>query len=717
MTQPSGEHGGVGANERETELNSRFLETVVDPTFLKYISNASGGFAYTVLDSAPSGVKTDVGFTDMRTRRIYMIRKALERFLGSEDGTRKIRGFLAHEAGHHAPDVVVLDKMLRDQIGKSEYEPIDFKQEFDLDNDKEALGGRVPVRQLFWRAVSANVNNVALDIWLEQLMGKAPFVSAKRDFQILYELEDHSRQLRGLPIHDQFTQWIVGEQRYLHSEKRMTNAARAREVEKAMKTVLDPETQKAVNELLKKGAMRALMDVTAWEGFSSTTQDQERAIKLKFEAVMGYILPAWASLLKKSLDKAFDNSNVPPFDCKKNDDETDEEYVARRQSEEKIYFSKMAVIRYELLRKLLEDDVAFGQGKYGVGTPDFATEAEREGALGNISPMPSKGDRARPQPRKATSDELMRERMRGELDNMNRRRIEEDADRFGVSAESLRQLLDLIKKYETEINELAEGLAESFLSQRRAVTEYHRLEGRLTLGMETFAIAEARRGNDEAMVHEAEVQASDFTSTDVELLLDTSGSMQGGRLEIGLAFTVVLQEAFKKVQQMLRDEQLLRPEDEQPLRIGSAGFTDTPYRVKKLSEPLTDKSLAQLIHQANTRSGGTDDAAAIEALSTEFKKNSEATLKFLVIISDGEGNPGAVQSIIDSIEKSDDMLVVVCGLGSDPQSVIDTYDSMLKGKGISNVLPLVGDSVKEILPELIKFLKKKIADKTNKMSV
>ncbi len=290
--------------------------------------------------------------------------------------------------------------------------------------------------------------------------------------------------------------------------------------------------------------------------------------------------------------------------------------------------------------------------------------------------------------------------------------MEEDAARFGVSKEAVAEMRQMEQRYAADIETLAERVAEAFLSERRHVRDYHHAEGQITPGMEVFAVAEAKRGNAEAKIYEQDIQAVEFTSTDVEVLVDSSASMQGERLKIGQAFVLVIQKAFQRVRALLEDEQLLRPEDEEPLRVGYAGFTANAYRIKKLGEPLADQSLAQMIHQTDTRSGGTDDSSAIEALTTEFRTNSEATLKFLLIVSDGEGNKDAVQSIMERLERSDEMFVMVCGLGSDASDVLDTYSTAAQSKGVKNILPLTGDSVDQILPQLVDYLHRNITRKT-----
>ena len=516
------------------------------------------------------------------------------------------------------------------------------------------------------------------------------------------------------------TQWLVGEEPYLNITKRMTRAERERMLEAAMKESVDADVMKALVQVKDRGAVRALMSVNAWESFSGTTRDQEAAIETKRTAVMQYLLPAWNQLLKRTLDSAFEK--YPPFVCERLEEETQDEegekrWKTRSRALEAVYQEKLMRHRYEVLRKLLFESDKRGKSEYGDSAPDGDSQKDLEGRLSGIKPGSGKGDSPPKPPGERDPEEEMRNRLREGMAEFKRGKLEEDASRFGVSPEAMTQMRNLERENQGSIDTLAERLAEAFLSQRRAQREFQRAEGQLTPGMEAFIVAEGKRGNQDVRVYEHEIQATDFTSTDVEVLVDSSGSMQGERLKIGQALVLVIQKAFERVRALLEDEQLLRPEDEEPLRVGYAGFTSTAYRIKKLSEPLEDKSLAQMIHQTNTRSGGTDDASAIEALTTEFRLNSEATLKFVIIASDGEGSPAAVQAILDKIQKGEDMCVVVCGLGANASAVLDTYGSAAREAGQTNILLLTGSRIEDILPLLVKFLYENITKKTEVMSV
>ena len=214
--------GELPEEDKGPKFTSRDLEAIVDPTFLEHLTQASGGFSYHIIKQkdVPEGVMTNVGFTVMRTRQIFLIQEALKSFLEKPGGERKLKGFLAHEGGHHTPWVLALDRMLREHIGEAQFEPTDLNGETEVETP-EILSDhaywkrlkaqqqsqdeleleqvpepeeaqtpdhdRMPIRQLYWRAVASCVFNGALDVWLEQYMGREPFVTLRGDYPALHD--------------------------------------------------------------------------------------------------------------------------------------------------------------------------------------------------------------------------------------------------------------------------------------------------------------------------------------------------------------------------------------------------------------------------------------------------------------------------------------------------------------------------------------------------
>ncbi len=248
---------------------------------------------------------------------------------------------------------------------------------------------RMPIRQLFWRAVSADNHNGALDVWLEQLMGREPFLGVRSDFQKLYGLETSARtSLKRMPLHHQLTQWLVSEERYLGLGKRMTRAERERTLAEQVKEHLHTSVAIEIEKLRNMGVVRTLMDVSAWESFSGTREEQSRAIEEKKRAVMEYLLPAWCRLLKAELDATVEKSIAldlfPAFICTRENHEDDALFKERECAEKAVYQKNLLHYRYEILRKLLDDAQQRGASAYGSATPDGETEQATENQLGKI---------------------------------------------------------------------------------------------------------------------------------------------------------------------------------------------------------------------------------------------------------------------------------------------------------------------------------------------
>src|SRR3989338_4178113 len=138
-------------------LGMEGIEQIIDATYLQNLSEASGGFYFVLIDQEdlPPGVRTQLGFTNRRTGGIYILREAAARLLQQPNGDRKIRGFFAHEAGHHAPTVVKLETKLVETLGKQDMEPHELQEYFVMDEEmQDAMREDISTRQLFWRAVN-----------------------------------------------------------------------------------------------------------------------------------------------------------------------------------------------------------------------------------------------------------------------------------------------------------------------------------------------------------------------------------------------------------------------------------------------------------------------------------------------------------------------------------------------------------------------------------
>ncbi len=692
------------ASEDVDPIRIERLEDIIDATFLQDLSESSGGFYFVLIDKSelPPGVQTQIGFTNRRTGGIYLLRDAAAHLLQQLNGKEKIRGFFAHEAGHHAPWVVKLEKKLIDVLGKQELEPHELQEYFGLDEQlKELMLEDIPTRQLFWRAANGDAWNGTLDVWLEEFMGREPFLGVRDDYKHLYGMEKgrDAEFLQSMPLHHQLTQWLVGEERYYRASERMTRSQRNAMLQAKADQLLSPAVAAAVRQLREQGAITVVMDNKPWVSWATTERDHEYAIDQKFTAATEYIFPQWKQLLLRQFEA------------------TSEETIAEVEAQEQrpLTTEEKKKVAFRVLRKLLHETIARGNAAYASAAPDSGNEEKKNVKMNEIgSRRTPPSDKNTPPPPSAR--EQMERNMRDQMAEHRRLRIADLADRFGVDQSDIERQQRIEKEYAQEIEDLANDIADAFLSQRRQEKDLHHFEGDLTPGMEPFVVAEAQRGNMDIAAYEQLVQAIEFMQTEVEMLLDSSGSMQNNRLEMGWVLCVIIQRAFERVKGMIEDEQLLRPEEEDPLRVGYAGFADVPFRIKKLDEVMTEKSLAQMIHQTRTNSGGTDDATAIKALTTEFKSREGRVLKFLIIVSDGEGNPDAVQNIMSALEKDGDILVIVVGMGAKAENVIATYANKARTAGSKNILPVVGDDVRKNVQIIGKYLRDKVRAKAEEMA-
>lgn len=705
--------GPLQFSDEDLDFSARELEAIMDPAYLELISGASG-FSYSVIPKPPSGVPQHVlGYTDMRAKRIFLVRRNAARLLlelkasgEPEKGAQKLRGFLVHEGGHHAPEVLTLDTKLRAILGKPDLEPNELQEYFNdpADKNPDNPSDQGETRDLFWKAFWYDNCNGSLDVWLESFQARGQFdQSLGEDLVALHDSSVQGRDfLRELPLHHQLTQVLVGEEPYFKGrKKKKIREQRVQELEQYARENLDPEVAKALSRLRKDGVMAALTDRKPYEYWGANSpQQKELCINKKFQAVVEHIYPAWRKLLlleferRKAAFRDLAKAKGRAF----SDQELKEKY-------------------HQILKQLLDKTQEMAKGAYASETPAEGDPEKMEKIFQKIKEAGSgRGKEPNsPPPPPSDLDRAKAAIGRG-LEDVDARKIGDLADRFGVSEASLRRLNDIERKYSGEIERLAAEIAAAFVSQRKPRILRQRLQGMTTPGMEGIQYAEAMRGNVDTRTHQVNRYSPEFLQTEVENLYDTSGSMHGVRLEYAQIVSVILTRAFEKVKSILEGEGLLRPAEEDPLRTGHVLFTTGPERIKKLDEPNKPSTLAQMIEQTGKHSGGTDDAAAIKALETEFKLREPNVLKFMVIYSDGEGNPGAVQNIMETLEKDKSIIVVIVAMGAKSASVAATYETNARSKGASQIKIVEGDDVRANIPELTKFFKKTIRDAAERMT-
>lgn len=693
----------------ELTLSTEGLTAIIHPSYLETISGSTG-FSYYVIEIPPPGLPDYViGFTDQKSKKIFLVRKNIAAMYahmlreGTQDQAKqKIEGLLIHEGGHHAPEVKALEKLIKEVLGKPELEPQELQEFFNDPSDQNKT------RELFWKAFWFDLGNASLDIWLEAYQARGEFAeSFGKSLMVLNDASVKGRDfLTKIPLHHQLAQWLVGEEGYYKKDQRRgKTASRLKdELEEVDERLLSPEVSRAVRKLREAGVHRALVNTNAFTYWGSDTPEvKARAINQKFQCVVDHICPIWRKLLlveferRKAEFKESVKTEKPP-----------------------LTIEEMQAAFHKILKILLDETQEAGQKAFASGTP---SQEEQQGIQKIFEKIIQKGGSGKgdtpsqPSPQPSALDKA-RQEINAAFEESERKRIAELAGRHEVSEASQSRLEEIRREYHAEIAWLTKELAKIFINQRRTKMKYQVIEGPIRPGMEGIDIAETLAGNPEPKTRQKVEKTTQFLETEIEHLFDTSGSMQGERLKYSQIVSVIITTAFENVKKLLNAQGLLRQERnkrENPLRTGFVLFTTAPERIKKLDEPTKPNALAQMIEQTGRHSGGTDDAAAIQALNTDFKLRRGNTLKFMAVYSDGEGNPQAVQNILSTIEKDNSITVLVVAMGTQVEHVLQTYESPARAKGATNVFVVQGDDIRGNVHKLGTYLVKRAQEAVNGM--
>ncbi len=703
-------------------------------------------FRFVIVDDLEKGVPVRaIGWTDLETREIYWAKSAVVRKMKEGGmGRRALRGLARHEGGHHAPEVWEVTEMLLSDIGNVDLEPPELEELFADETPVKARGegGIIEMttagalkRDAYWRAVFSDCFNGALDFLLEQYATRgASNTQAKLDLRALHgesiagrdfepiALTDgpdgaymHHGFWERLPRHHQLTQWIVGEQQYFRVDEKMSPSARKRILIDMAREHLHPDVAEVVVSLIRRNVFTALGDMNTYTSWQSGPEEYPRERKRKHDLIMQHLYPAWVKLFMLEYDEEKERREKEKQEAGEGEGEPGEDGQPGLSDGQK------KQIADDVINELLGETKKLGDDAFGSDTFIPDQDADVEKAFGRVRGQGTGRGKAKPkagEPQEPERDPLAEERARRRqrMRELERKTITDLADRYGVDQESIRELERIEREYGGVIEMLAEQIAEVFLQQRRPVTEYKRREGMLTPGMEHVLVGGVLRGNHDMDIYEQIRQATEFMQTEFEALLDTSGSMQNNRLEMGRTMVIVITQAFMEVKRRLEDEGLLDPATEEPLRTGIAFFADTPKRLKKQSDPNDPMWLARMIKQSKEFTGGTDDAAALDALNSEFSQGEDRVLKFMTVVSDGEGNPKGMQDILKQVEGDDQMFVIIIAMGSDPAAVARTYRSAARDAGAANVYVLEGNDIRQNVTDLANYMIGHVQEKAEDMA-
>jgi Ca-activated chloride channel family protein len=169
----------------------------------------------------------------------------------------------------------------------------------------------------------------------------------------------------------------------------------------------------------------------------------------------------------------------------------------------------------------------------------------------------------------------------------------------------------------------------------------------VTGGAQGFALGGARRGGLEQLlpVRTASEEQHDQASLALALIIDCSGSMAGGKLELA-------REAAALTAQTLADPDL----------IEVIGFSSQPERRVRLQPASNRASIAQSIARL-AATGGTQLYPALDAAYRDLR-GASARLKHAILLTDGQTQEDGIEDLASSM-RADGVTLSTVGLGSE----------------------------------------------------
>lgn len=692
---------GVPASEEKEELKELTFEQVVTPEHLQMISKASGGFRFAADPKmAQEFLETGAlktGYTNKETKVIYynpLLLKGVPELKIPSWRAVDIKGFTYHEAGHHAPEVEELEEKLLEDLKNPEIIP-------------EAYKGSPAAEARFLQAIFSNLDNALLDMWLESSMGKRPYYLVRESITEFQKGKGDIESYKGMSKPEQFLQALL-RSRYFEP--------------KEMEKRLDPEVHEAYKRVMESGAMQVLLDRRDFENYFAAPRDEERAIERKFAAYKGAFLPEYLNLLEQELEERKKERQQQ----KKGEPQEGEE-PGKPQKGGGAGPSGAAPLTKEEEQELIEEILKGLEesGKEHSMAPDPAEEEQKQKVFSEIKQRLEEREKRRREGKPEEEEqeaEKPPEKLRGEeairqlAKELERESKEKEARGLAaamqVRQESVQRWERIKERYNLEITSLASSLAEVFLDDRRKRLEYLKREGEIVPGLEYETIAALISGELDPETRMKTVRNPEFLETELEFIVDTSGSMMGEKLEKSVDTLVIVTEALKRVKEDLAGENLLM-ENEEPFRVGVTKFSDVPERVTKLTDPLDDKKELQIIDKASQVGGGTEESAALKEVYRELTLGKKNILKIMAILTDGYGNREGVAPIIRQIEEDKEVIFLALGLGSskdEGEAIVTTYLEPLRGRE-GNVFGHAAANPNEVLPAVLEFLKREVDKK------
>lgn len=689
------------------------IQKVLSPEHLKMISSASGGFSFRpdpkLEQQFWQSGEFHSGYTNMNTKVIYynplhatgvpvetlqaMARKngvpeeKIAEIKGINPWTaNEARGFMYHEAGHHSPEAIELQDKMMDNLKR-----VPVPEAYKGDKQSEAR---------FYGAVHSNVNNAVADIWLESFMGRKPYNVINKDITALNTEHEPPQSYKNWSKPQQLLQAIL-RHRY--------------QPDPSIKDKMDPDVYKSFQRLNDSGALKAVMDWRAF-GYLAKEGDRKQAMERKFLAYKEVFLPEYLKLMVAELEKRKEQKKQQKKGEKGQGQPQQGEGGGGPSQDVPLTKEEEQELIEQVLGELEEAGKEMGSKAPSQEEKDKIDQTIKE-IKGKIdqrhkdleegkTPKPDQGDG----PKEDRGAERLSERAEAMRQKDKERSQRGLAESMQVRQESIKKWDTIKERYKPEIESTSSTLAEIFLDDRRKKIEYLRRQGEVVPGLEFEHVNAILSGDLDPQTKMELVRNLEFLQTQLEFIVDTSGSMSGDKIEKSIDTTVIITEGFKKTLEDLDAEGLIIPDDEKPFQIGVTKYSTEPERVTKLEDPLDDRKEVTIIDKLSEVGGGTEESGAFKEVYEQLRLNTGNVIKIIVVFTDGQGNREGVAPIMKQIEDDNQVVFLVVGFGDnkeDADAIVDSYLAPLKDKN-QNVFGFATDKPETALPYALEFLKREV---------
>ena len=456
----------------------------------------------------------------------------------------------------------------------------------------------------------------------------------------------------------------------------------------------DPIVIDTYIKLVKSGSIQAFMDRRIYDGGFPTPNQVDDLIDNKYKHFKDNLLPEYLKLIQIEVDARAKGGGhgMPPRD-------------------EAVPYTTKEVIKalIDFLDKLMED-----AKRYAPGAPSSDESRHQEEAFRDLLRELEGKDRSQ-KPQEEDKGPKGLEAIQREADKLRREREDLEAqklaEKMGIKKEAVLRLKSIKENFTNEISTTANAFAEIFLDDRRFWWAFLRREGETVPGLEYEEDAAIDAGDLEPQTRMELLRNTEFLETELEFIIDVSGSMSGEKLRKSLDTVVITVESFKQTLDLLRSEELLNPDTEQPFKVGVTIFDTQDYRVVELDDPLSEDKELKIVNALLETRGGTDEKSALRNVYKGLKLRSNNTIKLITVFTDGVGNRQAVAPIIRQVEQDDQVVFLVVAFGDsaeDAQAVAETYLSPLSSRE-KNVHAIVVTNPIEALPKTVDFYRRMVS--------